>query len=313
MAKPDTLYLAPLLGITDACFRQCFTKHFSGFDRAIAPFVKTLSGGRWKESKVLDLDPRFNQALPVVPQIISNNTEDFIALANHLITLGYKSINLNLGCPVPMAAGRGRGAGLLPHQDFLREFLEQIIERICVPLSIKTRIGFQEPDELEALVEMLNQLPLETVAIHPRTAKALYSGEVDLDRFDRIVNKLNQRIIYSGDITSYEDYKALKKRYPQIQDWMIGRGAVRNPYLVETIRQCGRDVFRVPFKPFYEDLFEAYLIRGFTRQQCLDKLKAIWFYQANPTLIQRSQYKLAKKTRQLDEFLNLVPLLETGQ
>ena len=98
------LYLAPLRGFTDYIYRNTFTGHFDGFDGALAPFIPTVSADRFKPSHFKDVLPENNSTMPIVPQIISNQPDDFINLAVRLHDLGYPSVNWNLGCPFPMVA-----------------------------------------------------------------------------------------------------------------------------------------------------------------------------------------------------------------
>ncbi len=115
MNNSVTLCLAPIRGITDAVFRQAFTRHFGGFDMAIAPFIKTVKGGIKKESILNDLWPDRNASLPVIPQILSKSPDDFLLAATKIAGLGYETINWNLGCPHPVVTKKGLGAGLIPH------------------------------------------------------------------------------------------------------------------------------------------------------------------------------------------------------
>ena len=91
------LIMAPLRGFTDVIFRNTFQHHFNGIDEAVAPFVTSTQGRRIKPSHLRDLTPGDNRALPVVPQILSNNSDEFICLANTLHDLGYGEVNWNLG------------------------------------------------------------------------------------------------------------------------------------------------------------------------------------------------------------------------
>jgi tRNA-dihydrouridine synthase B len=111
------LYLAPLRGFTDYIYRNAFDGHFDGFDGALAPFIPTVTTDRLKPSHFKDVLPENNLTMPIVPQIISNQPDDFINLAVRLHDLGYPSVNWNLGCPFPMVAKKQRGSGLLPYPE----------------------------------------------------------------------------------------------------------------------------------------------------------------------------------------------------
>ncbi len=209
---------------------------FGGFDCAISPFIRTMQGKRFKSSKVKDLNVRKNTSFPVIPQILTNNKDDFIHLAKVLFDMGYVHINLNMGCPVPTASGRGRGAGLLLERDFVDRLLEDVLSEIPNRLSIKTRIGFSKDDELLKMIEVFNRYPLQEVTIHPRTAKQKYQGSVNLLAFKMACEALDHEVIYSGDINTREDLLFLQSQLPHIRKWMIGLGILKNPYLIEQIR-----------------------------------------------------------------------------
>ena len=300
----DQIIMAPLLGITDSGYRQAFSKYFGGFDYAVSPFLRTLAGGRCKASKLRDLHPRENQNLPIQPQIISNQAADFIAIARMLHDWGYQTVNLNLGCPVPMAAGRGCGAGLLAEPDYLKRLLEAILEGIPGKLAIKTRIGYQHDDELLTLCETLNQLPIQEITIHARRARDLYQGSINHTALNLVVAELHHPLIYSGDINSFEDWNILRQRYPTIRKWMLGRGGIRCPDLAQLLRREGtmRPDSTDRLRQFYIELEATYLRQGLQPFQTLQKLKALWFYQINPITTDPRLLKAMRKEKRLDHF-----------
>ena len=144
MKDPATkiiLYLAPLRGFTEYIYRNAFSRHFGGFDVAVAPFIPTMTDARLKKKHLRDVMPENNQAMPVIPQIIGNKAADFILLAKRLFDQGYETVNWNLGCPFPMVAKKQRGSGLLPYPQKIEAFLEATISAIPNRLSIKARLG----------------------------------------------------------------------------------------------------------------------------------------------------------------------------
>ena len=120
------LYLAPIQGVTDALFRTVFHHHFGGFDAAMAPFINPQRHSGFKEKWLADVLPENNPGLPIIPQLLNTNAEDFVAMAGRLQDLGYTHINWNLGCPVPMVAKKKRGSGLLPYPEMIIALLEEI-------------------------------------------------------------------------------------------------------------------------------------------------------------------------------------------
>lgn len=307
---PHILYMAPMLGITESAHRTAVTECFGGFDCAITPFIKTLQGGRCKDAKFNDLHPSRNKSLKIFPQILSNDSDDFIATAEELFDWGYEKININFGCPVPMAAGRGRGAGLLPHPDFVDRFLDEILRKIPNQLSIKTRVGFDCSRQLLAMTKVFNRYPIFEIAIHPRTAKQGYGGEVNHDAFAEAVEQLTSSIIYSGDINTLADFVALKERYPHMRKWMLGRGALANPFLPAQIRGylnqgINEAESRFAFGDligFYRSLHYQFEIRGSEPNVTLARMKTLFYYQADYLQSDKQLIRAVRKARTFVDF-----------
>ena len=288
MSKPSSsaprdlspLWLAPLRGLTDAVYRTALAHHFPGVDLAIAPFVTTHSGRRIKPAHVRDLLPANNRALPVIPQILSKHPDDFVHLANHLFDLGYAGVNLNLGCPFPQVANKGRGSGMLPFPERVEDFLETTIPRLTGRLSIKTRLGRRHPEEIQRLIPIFNRYPLQEVIIHPRTGVQMYTGHPDLEAFASCIGQLVHPVVYNGDINCLEDFHRMAQRFPSAAGWMIGRGVIANPFLPGNIKSGGDawDNKVERFHRFHDDLFEHYQRRLNGPGHLLNRMKGFWKY-----------------------------------
>ncbi len=235
MADPH-LILAPLRGVTQLAFRKTIARHFPGFDEAYSPFLTTLAGNKIKRTHLADVLPEQNQDLPLVPQIIGKNPADFKTLLRSLKELGYERCDLNSGCPWPMIVKRGRGSGLLKNADSLKAMLDAGCEEMGNGLSLKVRLGIDNPDLLEERMSIINNYPLHSITIHARTAKQMYEGTVDIDSFEKVLKISKIPVNYNGDIFSKADLDRLIKRFPEVRGWMIGRGAVRDPALPMRLR-----------------------------------------------------------------------------
>ena len=138
-------YFAPMEGITDRIYRRLHQEYFPGVDRYYTPFFsptvhRSLTP---KERKELAPEPGLN----VIPQILTRNAEDFLWLTERCAEFGYEEVNLNLGCPSGTVTAKGKGSGMLQDPDALDSFLYEIYKRAALPVSIKTRIGFRDPEE----------------------------------------------------------------------------------------------------------------------------------------------------------------------
>lgn len=274
-----TLYLAPLRGFTDHIYRNVHARHFNGIDVAIAPFVTTCSGG-FKAAQIRGLLPENNAGMPVIPQILSNSTEDFIVLARRLFDLGYGIINWNLGCPFPQVAKKQRGSGLLPHPDRIDGLLERIMAAIPNRLSIKTRLGRHRFDEIFKVIRVFNRYPLEEVIVHPRTGIQMYGGSPDLDTFETLLDMTDHRIVYNGDILSPTVFESLEKRFPAISRWMLGRPVLANPFLPGLLKGTHREPSNpvAAFRRFHDDLFQGYREHLSGPSHLLERMKGFWTY-----------------------------------
>ncbi len=302
------LYLAPLRGFSGYIFRNAFMRHFGGFDLAVSPFIPTMPAARIKKTHLKDVLPANNRAVPVIPQIIGNNPEDFIPLARRLFELGYETINWNLGCPFPMVAKKQRGSGLLPHPQKIVAFLEATLPVIPARLSIKARLGRKKTDEILTLLKILNQYPLDEVIIHPRTGQQMYDGEPNLDMFEKCLEVSNHTLVYNGDINDLATFKLFSQRFKTVDRWMIGRGALINPFLPAAI-QNGQDntVDKVKaFRAFYDELFEQYR-RDFSGPgHLLDRMKGYWTYFSQAFKDGLKIKKKIHRTRKLNRYVEIV-------
>ena len=302
------LYLAPLRGFTDYIYRNTFAGHFGGFDGALAPFIPTVTADRFKPSHFKDILPEKNATIPIVPQIISNQSGDFINLSKRLFDLGYTSVNWNLGCPFPMVAKKYRGSGLLPCPEKIDAFLEKTVSSIPNRLSIKTRLGRKNITEIFELMPIFNRYPLEEIIIHPRTGIQMYNGKTDLETFERCLEQSVHRVIYNGDITDLKTFQDVFVRFGDVDGWMIGRGAVTNPFLPSIIK-AGRDDISdkvEKFKQFYDELFEQYQQRFCGPGHLLNRMKGFWTYFSRSFQNSRKIAKKVHRTQKMHRYMEIV-------
>jgi len=273
------LYLAPLQGYTEVEFRRSWSTVFSGIDLAVSPFIPLAEGIKFRDKHLRDVLPNENLRLPVIPQVLGNDPAKFLNLATRLKDLGYETVNWNLGCPKRSVARKKRGSGILPYPELLREILEKIIPTLPLRLSIKTRLGYESPEEFFKLIEVYNDFPLESLIIHPRTGIQQYEGEMFLDMLDQTINEIKHKLVFSGDIKDKQSYLELKKRYPRISDWMIGRGVLSNPVLPEIIldKEDARDL-RDRQRYFHEELYCEIKAKLERPHAVLNKMKDYWSY-----------------------------------
>ncbi len=301
-------YLAPIRGITDASFRRIYHKHFPFFNAAVAPFINPQKNVSFKEKFLADILPKNNRDMTIIPQLLYNNPEDFLHVAHILENLGYSHINWNLGCPAPMVTNKKRGSGFLPYPEEILGMLKTILPQLQAEISLKVRLGFYSSEELLTLLPKLNHLPLKEIIIHPRIGKQLYKGTVDLDLFAACTTVSSHILVYNGDITTPEDFSEKEQRFQKISRWMIGRGALANPFLVSEIE--GKTL--VPqekvkkLKMFHDDLFQDLQNRLSGPGHILGRIKQVWQYLADSFPDSARVRKQILKTRSMQKYLTII-------
>jgi len=274
------LLFAPMHGVTLAHYRNLHAKHFGGVDEYYAPFIVTTEKRQIGQILFDDVRPSNNdQGLNITPQLLSNNGEDFKVYANIIAEMGYKTMNWNIGCPFPRVTRKVRGAGLLQYPELIKKFMETAFDD-TYDINVKMRLGYEDLDEGLEVMKVLNQYPISGVTIHGRTGLQKYEGQVDLDAFDLLYDYCKHDVTYNGDIYTVEDYERFSKRYPNIKNFMIGRGALRNPFIFSQIKgQIRTDTEMLSaFKAFHDDYFEVYKNRSDIERVVLGKIKDFWTY-----------------------------------
>lgn len=306
MAKQVELVLAPIRGITDCYFRSLFQQHFPGFDSSLAPFINPQRHSSFQARQLKDLLPEHNGLLPVVPQLLHTNAEDFLFLANRLHELGYKEINWNLGCPAPMVTKKHRGSGLLPFPEQIIAFLDHVLPRLPMAMSIKTRLGYEKNSELLTLLPRLNSYPLTEIIIHPRLGRQLYRGKTDREAFGLCLAASDHSIVYNGDITTVAEFTELQKQFPKIKKWMIGRGALANPFLAGEIKALNNTKQHETLLSFHNELYDCYreLLSG--QAHLLGRMKQLWVYLSAFFPPEKKTWKKIKKCRTEEKYLQIM-------
>lgn len=273
------LSLGPFQGITDAPFRNVFKKHFGGIDKFYTPFFTGIQKDHAKNMQVEEIDPRFNDIETLTPQILSTDAEEILRFAAQCKELGYKEINLNMGCPFPRVANKKRGSGLLPYPEKVDAMLGRVFEQIEVGFSVKCRLGYVNPDEIYPVIEIFNRYPLSELIIHPRIGKQLYKGEADVKRFAELIPLIKAPLVYNGDIVSVESFEKIREEVKPVNEFMLGRGLLANPFLAEEINSMQSNLTRTErLHDYVVDLYEDRLRHAGGSPKVLGRMKELWSY-----------------------------------
>ena len=299
------LSLGPFQGITDAPFRNVFKRHFGGIDKFYTPFFTGIH--KEEHAKNLqgeEIDPKFNDVETLTPQILSTDAEEILRFAKQCKQLGYKEINLNMGCPFPRVANKKRGCGLLPYPNLVEAMLERIFEEIDIDFSVKCRLGYFNPDEIEAIIPIFNKFPLSELIIHPRIGKQLYKGEADVERFKRLIPYINAPLVYNGDVFSVNDFGRIRNAVLPMNRFMLGRGLLTNPFLAEEIRG---GAWNAPERTerlhaYVIDLYEDRLRHAGGSPKVLGRMKELWSYLMYSFEEPQNVWRKIKKINALREY-----------
>lgn len=301
------IYLAPMQGLTEVLFRKAHYKVFgNAIDVAVSPFVSLTHGDlSLAHKKIKDILPETNNnSIAVVPQILGREIPEFIDLANRLYQIGYTEINWNIGCPVSKVAHKKRGSGILPYPADVENILSKVIPNISAALSIKMRLGYETPTDIDRLIPILNNFPLKSITIHPRIGTQMYDGELDLDTFANSIAKLNHHIIFNGDIKTLHHYKHICRMFPSISDVMIGRGILANPLLASEIKGHSFENKQSVYLDFVRSLFEEIEHNPMPEISKMRKTKEYWQYFSQHFVLDNSDIRKVLLSETLAETQN---------
>lgn len=266
-------YAAPMEGLTGWRWRQVQAALFGGADRYYTPFLSPNANFEFQTKELREIDPENNRGLPVVPQILTNRAEYFVWAARECQSRGYKEVNLNLGCPSGTVTGKKKGAGLLREPALLRTLLEGIFDALPdMQVSVKTRIGWDDPDQWHELLELFNAFPISLLIVHPRVRTQFYKGEVSREAFPWAQSHTRLPLCYNGDLFAEKDVASA----PQTP-LMFGRGLVADPALLRRLRG-GAAASAAELQAYHDRLYEAYRRDFGGGTAALHRMRELWAY-----------------------------------
>ncbi|MDD6796524.1 MAG: tRNA-dihydrouridine synthase family protein [Clostridiaceae bacterium] len=306
-------YLAPMEGITGYIYRNSYEKYFGNIDKYFTPFIIPNQSRKLKTRELTDILPENNEGMNIVPQILTNSAEDFIATTKRLQEFGYNEVNLNLGCPSGTVVSKFRGSGFLAKRDELDKFLDEIFRMENMKISIKTRIGKDNPEEFEELLKIYNKYPMEELIIHPRTQKDYYKNSPNMKVFKEAVELSKNELCYNGDIFTVSDYKNIEKSFAGIEKVMLGRGIIANPGLMNEIK-TGVIIDKITLKKFHDEVLNGYIeLFGENSINVLFKMKELWSYMIYIFSDNKKYLKKIRKSQKLSDYKAAVTSLFLDQ
>ena len=307
MDKKVKYYMAPLESGTTWIYRQAHAKIYGRLDKYFIPFLEPHEKRDFKTRELQEILPEHNENIYAVPQILTNRSEGFIKLAKALKEWGYEEINLNLGCPSKTVVTKGKGSGFLAEPEELERFLTEIFDALSgeVKISVKTRIGKEDPEEFPALLKLFNKYPMEELIIHPRVQKDGYGSVPRLELYELAEKQSVNPLCYNGDLYTREQIRNFVERFPGTERLMFGRGFLRDPGLLYNEGKDSKDIFE-KFWAFHDLVYEGYQERNMGDRNVLFKMKELWSYQVYQFSEPERLFKTFKKVQDCNEYEQMI-------
>lgn len=285
---------APLQGVTDNVWRMAQHEVFGGVDAYYAPFMR-VEHGEVRRKDLRDVDPERNAGTTLIPQILACQPEHALMMVDALKQMGYRRIDINLGCPFPPIALHRKGSGMLAYPDLAENLFKALAAVDGVEYSVKMRLGWDRNDQWRDILPLMEALKPVNIAVHPRIGKQQYKGDLDIEQFEALLAASPWPVVYNGSLRTVEDIEEVINRYPSIAAVMVGSGLAANPGMLSP--DASPDDYR---------RFHDMLVDGYTDQlnggeaQLVRHLQDIW-----QTFLPGTGHKLFKairKSRTLEQY-----------
>jgi tRNA-dihydrouridine synthase len=275
-SEAPLLALAPMQDVTDLAFWQVIHA-YGGADVYWTEYFRVHADSR-PERWIVDSIAKNSTGRPVVAQMIGNDIPALVRTAKELQQLPVAAIDLNLGCPAPVVYRKCAGGGLLREPAKIDSILGALREAVHIPFTVKTRIGFGCAGEFDRLLPIFARHSLDLLTVHGRTVHQMYRPGVRYDLITRAVRELPCPVLANGNVYSAEQGLEVLGQ-TGARGLMIGRGAIRNPWLFEQIRT--RRLGNPMAAP--------------TARQVLGYIRELWHGQVSPEASPASQAHRMKK------------------
>lgn len=272
---PPSLALAPMQDVTDRAYWALIAR-YGGADLYFTEYFRVYAGSRLDRTVLRSITEN-PTGRPVVAQLIGNDLGELVRTARDLEHYPVAAIDLNLGCPAPVVYRKCAGGGLLREPDRIDSLLGALRGAITTRFTVKTRVGFETPEVFERLLPIFARHGLDLLTVHGRTVREMYRSPVRYDLIRWAAEVLPCPVLANGNIASAaRGVEVLAQT--GVRGLMIGRGAIRNPWLFRQIRE--KLAGEAPFQPtgrdvlaYVRDLFECVRIDGGTERGHVTRVK----------------------------------------
>jgi len=237
MTNTPLLALAPMQDVTDLAFWRLLAG-YGGADLYFTEYFRVYPGSHL-DRNILKSVTENPTGRPVIAQMIGNDIPELVRTARELQQYPIAGVDLNLGCPAPVVYRKCAGGGLLREPARVDTILGALRDAVQIQFSVKTRLGFDSSEVFDELLPIFAKHSLDLLTVHARTVKEMYRSEVHYEFITRAVAEAGCPVLANGNV--YSAQKAAEVlALTGAQGLMIGRGAIRNPWLFHQIRQHQR-------------------------------------------------------------------------
>lgn len=246
------IYIAPMAGITDYSFRKITEKFHPDFLFTEMVNAHLLENDdETTKTELLKVD---NTNITGT-QIFGSDKQELINGFLKLESLGFKKINLNMGCPQPKIIKTGAGSALLENYKFIENLFEELTSKIkkTTQLSIKIRTGYKDFNNPELYLQLANKFNLDFICVHGRTQQQIYGGKADWEIVKKLSN-LDRNINFFGNGDLFEAHDIVKKiKNCNLDGIMLSRGVIGNPWLIPQVREV-LQIGKISTIPSFEEI-----------------------------------------------------------
>ncbi|MDR2436424.1 MAG: tRNA-dihydrouridine synthase family protein [Puniceicoccales bacterium] len=252
---PVTTALAPMRNVTTRAFCDLFL-HCGEPDLYVTEFLRAHATSTI-ERNIEEILVNRRSTRPIFVQLLGREPAELIRVAGLLSSYNIRGIDLNFGCPMAKIYRKDVGGALLKKPWVMDEILSEMEKNVRIPLSVKIRTGFGDDATFEQIIGILAQHNLAHVTVHARTVCALYREKVNFERVKFAKSVLKCKVFANGDINSAQQACDVAK-WTHCDGVMIGRAAIRNPFIFRQIRELQANL--PCFVPKFRDI-HAYILR----------------------------------------------------
>jgi len=245
------LSLAPMQDVTDLPFMKLMAG-FGGADLYFTEYFRVHATSTL-DKQILKSITQNPTGRPVIAQMIGNDIPSLVRTARELQAYPVAGIDLNLGCPAPVVYRKCAGGGLLREPNRIDSILGALRDAIKTKFTVKTRLGFDTHTSFSELLPIFARHSIDLLTVHGRTVKEMYGPDVHYEYIARAVAEMPCPVLANGNVFSATGALEILKM-TGAHGLMIGRGAIRNPWLFHQIRQLQRG--ETPFMPRGVDVLE---------------------------------------------------------